>query len=334
MQIHRSQELFFQSLAEAARWFSQLAVADGLELELSQPREGERIQLALHISDEGVFGAQAEVISVDADKGRARCSVRPRADFRELLARHSLQRHSGRHGPPVPGRQHLRFDTCLRARFRSFQQLISEYVFNISAGGMFLRAADPPPLGTRLQVEVEFPGGERHGVVGEVVWRVEADPSHPERAPGVGVRFLEDGLFHAALEQLLQGYLARKPRVLLVDDDLFFLRVLADGLLGRGMEVATAGDGQRASHLISELLYELDLVVLDLKMPRLGGEALLGRLRRLGGEMDLRIAVVSGANPAELAALIGPEGADDAIPKSDGVPRIVERLVALAHAAP
>ena len=50
--------------------------------------------------------------------------------------------------------------------------------------------------------------------------------------------------------------------------------------------------------------------------------------------MDLRIAVVSAANPAELASLVGPKLADDAISKSDGVPVILERLLALAHAGP
>jgi len=328
-----AQELHFDNLDEAARWFARLAVTEGLELDLPDARVGEMFRLLLHVGGEGVFGAQATALSVDAPSGRARCAITPRADFRELLARYSLQRHSGRHGP-VSALRPLRFDTCLRARFRSFQQVVSEYVFNISSGGMFLRSASPPPLGTRLQVEVSFPEGERHEVQAEVVWRVEPDAAHPERVPGVGVRFLEEGAFHDALENLLTLYLARKPRVLIVDDDAFFLRVLADGLLAHGMEVATASDGARASHLISDLLYELDLVVLDLRMPFLDGRALLDRLRRMGGEMDLRIAVVSAADPAELASLVGPQLADDALSKSDGVPLILERLLALAHAGP
>jgi uncharacterized protein (TIGR02266 family) len=326
-----AQELHFNTLDEAARWFARLAVKDGLELDLPDAREGDTLRLQLHVMDEGTFGAQAKVLSVDPASGRAHCAITPRADFQELLARYSLERHSGRHGPANPHRA-LRFDTCLRARFRSFQQVVSEYVFNISAGGMFLRSASPPPIGTRLQVEVSFPEGELHEVQAEVVWRVEPDAAHPERAPGVGVRFLEEGPFHDALKNLLTLYLARKPRVLIVDDDAFFLRVLADGLLGHGMEVATASDGARASHLISDLLYDLDLVVLDLRMPFLDGRALLDRLRRMGGEMDLRIAVVSAADPVELASLVGPQLADDAIPKSAGVPLILERLLALAHA--
>lgn len=330
MKADRSHELRFESLAEAARWFSRLTAEGAVEVGLPGAREGDELWLRLEVSGEGTFGAHARVLSADG-AGRARCSVRPRADFQELLARHALRRRSGRIAPADPRREHPRFDTCLKARFRSFQQLISEYVFNLSAGGMFLRCAEPPAVGTALDVEVTFPDGARHQVCAEVVWRVEADPESPERAPGAGVRFLEPGPFQLALEQLLTGYLARSPRVLLVDDDPFFLRVLADGLLARGMEVATAENGLRASHLISELLYDLDLVVLDLEMPFLDGRALLERLRRLGCEMDLRVVLVSAADPEELAALVGPEGADAAFPKSLGVPEVLEKLVGLTR---
>jgi uncharacterized protein (TIGR02266 family) len=329
-----SQALSFQTLAEAARWFTHLSLTQGLWLSFPAAQPGAVLRLQLHIEGEGVFGAQARVEEVDGEGQRARCTVTPRADFSELLARHALERKSGRQFPPGSERQQPRFTTCLKARFRSFQQLVTEYVANISAGGMFLRTSAPPALGTELSVQVSFPDGEVQEVLAEVVGRVEADPARPERLPGVGVRFLEEGPFHAALDQLLASYLRRRPRVLLVDDDPFFLRVLADALLGRGLEVACAENGLRASHLISELLYDLDLVVLDLRMPRLDGRALLERMRRLGGERDLRIAVVSASSEEVLQGLLGPLGADAAIAKGEGLPRIVDRLVALVHASP
>jgi uncharacterized protein (TIGR02266 family) len=330
----RSQALSFPSLSEVARWFAQASLGQGLWLPFQDAKPGERLAWRLQGEGAGVFGAQARVEEVDPISARARCTITPRADLSELLARHALERRAGRQSQPGSLRSQARFTTCLKARFRSFQQLVTEYVANISAGGMFLRTPTPPPVGTELAVQVSFPDGEVQEVLTQVVWRVEPDPSRPERLPGVGVRFLEEGPFHAALDQLLATYLRRRPRVLLVDDDPFFLRVLADALLGRGLEVATAENGLRASHLISKLLYDLDLVVLDLAMPRLDGRALLERLRRLGGERDLRIALVSASSDEVLAALVGPHGADDAIPKGEGLPRIVDRLVALVHGGP
>lgn len=334
MENDRSHALSFPTLSEAARWFAQASLSQGVWLALPDADPGQHWILRLKVEREGVFGAQARVEEVDPSSGRARCTVTPRADLTELLARHALERRAGRKSQPGSVRSQARFTTCLKARFRSFQQLATEYVANISAGGMFLRTPTPPAVGTELAVQVTFPDGEVQEVLTQVVWRLEPDPSHPERLPGVGVRFLEEGSFHAALDQLLATYLRRRPRVLVVDDDPFFLRVLADALLGRGLEVATAENGLRASHLISELLYDLDLVVLDLTMPRLDGRALLERLRRLGGERDLRIAVVSASGDDVLAGLVGPNGADDAISKGEGLPRIVDRLVALVHASP
>ena len=160
--------------------------------------------------------------------------------------------------------------------------------------------------------------------------RIQLPGEEPGPA-GVGVRFLDAEAFQASLEQLLEAYLARKPRVLVVDDDSFFLRVLADGLLARGLEVVTASSSLRASHLLTDLLYELDLVVLDLNMPRLDGRALLERLRRLGKEMDLQLVVVSAEPEEKLRELVGVNGADAALNKGLGIPTLIDKIQELAR---
>jgi uncharacterized protein (TIGR02266 family) len=292
-------------------------------------RPGEEIWLRLKVTGEGEFAAQAKVLEVNGHL--ARCTLSPRADFRELIARYALQRRAGRTEPIIDSekrRQHPRFSTLLKARFRSYQHLVSEYVTNISEGGMFIRTNVPPPLGSKIMVEVTLPAGDVHEVPAEVVWRVGPEQKSDALQPGIGVRFADSTRFHSALESLLNDYLARKPRVLLVDDDPFFLRVLADVLMARSIEVATASSGQKALHLLADLLYELDLVVLDLNMPKIDGHALMERLRRLGHEMDVKIAIVSAASEMGLAMLVGPEKADLAVSKSLGVDEVADRLLA------
>jgi response regulator RpfG family c-di-GMP phosphodiesterase len=67
-----------------------------------------------------------------------------------------------------------------------------------------------------------------------------------------------------------------RPRVLIVDDEKFIRDILADFLGMEGYVVRTAEDGQAA---LSELnLAHYDLVISDLKMPRMGGIELLEQI--------------------------------------------------------
>ncbi len=68
-----------------------------------------------------------------------------------------------------------------------------------------------------------------------------------------------------------------KPRILVVDDERFIREVLADFLVMEGYFVRTADDGEAA---ISELsLNAFDVVLTDLKMPKVGGLELLEHLK-------------------------------------------------------
>jgi len=68
-----------------------------------------------------------------------------------------------------------------------------------------------------------------------------------------------------------------KPKVLVVEDDLDFRFTLQDWLELRGFEVATAEDGMVALDEAAEQAF--DLVVTDLKMPRVDGLRLLSELK-------------------------------------------------------
>jgi len=69
----------------------------------------------------------------------------------------------------------------------------------------------------------------------------------------------------------------KKGRVLIVEDDLSERRGLADLLAAWGYETETAGDGEEALGKLST--FEAQIVISDLRMPRMTGMELLKRVR-------------------------------------------------------
>jgi CheY-like chemotaxis protein len=70
-------------------------------------------------------------------------------------------------------------------------------------------------------------------------------------------------------------------RVLLVDDETVFSDSLTKVLTRRGMTVESASDGQRALTLLAEQRF--DVIVLDVRMPVMGGLATLRAIRETDG---------------------------------------------------
>jgi len=79
-------------------------------------------------------------------------------------------------------------------------------------------------------------------------------------------------------------------KVLVVDDEPSVRDVLSRFLVERGYEVDAAADGQEALAMIRADMP--DIVLLDLKMPRLGGIELLQLLREEG--VDVAVITISG----------------------------------------
>ena len=96
-------------------------------------------------------------------------------------------------------------------------------------------------------------------------------------------------------------------RVLLAEDEALVAMALADCLEAEGHAVAVAGDGAEALAM-ARGLGRLDLLVTDLRMPRLGGE---GLIRALWAERPgLPVLVVTGSAPPGGAAALRREVGD------------------------
>lgn len=79
-------------------------------------------------------------------------------------------------------------------------------------------------------------------------------------------------------------------RILLVDDEEAIRRVGARMLRHAGYAVETAVDGHEAVELIQSDASRCDLVVLDGKMPRLGGQEAARRIREIRADLPLVLA--------------------------------------------
>jgi DNA-binding response OmpR family regulator len=86
-------------------------------------------------------------------------------------------------------------------------------------------------------------------------------------------------------------------RILVVEDDDTLRDILAEALREDGYTVELAADGQIALELARD--WRPDLLIVDLMMPNMDGEALVTTLRVLRGTTPLPIIVVSASRRAE-----------------------------------
>ncbi|MGE5168885.1 MAG: response regulator [Rudaea sp.] len=118
-------------------------------------------------------------------------------------------------------------------------------------------------------------------------------------------------------------------RVFLVDDHGLCQRGLADLLEARGGidVVGATADGNEAPKLIAEL--SPDIVVMDLRMPKLDGIALLRKLREAGSAVPVVVLTVSDS--AEDLANAFRDGVRGYLLKDMNADDIVEAIVRAAH---
>ncbi len=119
--------------------------------------------------------------------------------------------------------------------------------------------------------------------------------------------------------------------ILMVDDEPDMLSVLEPMLSAEGYRVETASDGEQALRRIHAR--KPDLVLLDLKMPGLGGRAALEELRRNASTRSLPVIMLTGkAEPAdEISSL--EHGADDYVTKPFDPLELKARIAALFRRA-
>jgi len=99
--------------------------------------------------------------------------------------------------------------------------------------------------------------------------------------------------------------------VLVVDDEKNIRRTLGMVLEGDGYRVVEADSGEQGLELLANANAPIDLAILDLKLPGIGGIQVLERLRSDEATRDLPVIVVSGHATVQDAVLAIKLGASD-----------------------
>ncbi len=157
-------------------------------------------------------------------------------------------------------RQFSRTRLSLQVSYRTPGAFLVSYSVNLSKGGIFIETTTPLPIGDRVSLNIEVPGGGEMAVEGVVTWtRAHADEGMPA---GMGLRFdrLEEH-YGAAIDSLVRDFAGLSVLIVAASPDKL-------ALLGRyvrsviGCEIIEA-----TSPEVAEVAIETsppDLVVCDM----------------------------------------------------------------------
>ena len=113
--------------------------------------------------------------------------------------------------------------------------------------------------------------------------------------------------------------------VLVVEDDPAIRRGLVDSLQFAGYVVIACGDGQEG--LDTALTAQLDLLILDVMLPRRDGFAILGEVRRARPALPVILVTARGAEQDRVRGL--QTGADDYVVKPFSSKELLARVAAV-----
>ncbi len=118
-------------------------------------------------------------------------------------------------------------------------------------------------------------------------------------------------------------------KVLIIDDDPIFLKLVDQVLTHQGYEVLNARNGQEALRLL--FAEKPDIVLLDVVMPRMDGWQTCQRIREIS---DVPIIMLTGKQKAEADIVRGLDyGADEYLLKPVGTRELVARVRAVLRRA-
>ena len=118
-------------------------------------------------------------------------------------------------------------------------------------------------------------------------------------------------------------------RILVAEDDKGTRRLMQDTLADAGYEPLPAADGQQALELLGQK--HVDLMVLDVMMPKLDGFSLLSQLRSTGSDLPVLVLTAKEAQADKRRGLR--LGADDYMTKPADEEELLLRIGALLRRA-
>ena len=115
-------------------------------------------------------------------------------------------------------------------------------------------------------------------------------------------------------------------RVLVVDDSMFVTKQIGQILTSEGFEVVgTAGDGQAGLEKYKELFPNVDVVTMDITMPRMDGVTALEKIMEF--DKNARVVMISALGKQDLVKQSLLLGAKNYIVKPLDRKKVLERIV-------
>ena len=113
-----------------------------------------------------------------------------------------------------------------------------------------------------------------------------------------------------------------KKRILLVDDEEDFVKILSERLTLRGFQIATAFTGEQALEKIKE--YNYDVVILDIAMPGMDGLEALKKIKDIKPLTE--VIMLTGHGTCEIAIEGMKRGSFDFLLKPVKTDELVEKI--------
>lgn len=127
-------------------------------------------------------------------------------------------------------RKHPRYGVHLAVRYANAEQFVTDYVENLSEGGLFISGAHQMAMGTETDVQVELPGQGDWKVRAKVVFLIDPTAAQSTgRKPGAGMEILTKP---PGFDDALLGYLLRLGRrrdhAMMISDEVIGKQLFAD----------------------------------------------------------------------------------------------------------
>jgi CheY-like chemotaxis protein/Tfp pilus assembly protein PilZ len=226
----------------------------------------------------------------------------------------------------------------LQVEYPDLQAFLLDYRQNISQGSTFVSSQREWQVGDAVELVLTFPGLLENIVLpGRIEWvRIGRDPG-----VGIQIAFDEQPEVKGKLVQIARSIEAGDPsivspriRVLVAEDNPILCNMLIDGLHRQASRCAAmdsvfvfhhANDGAAAMAIIEK--EPLDLLVVDVFLPVLGGDHIIRTARDLFG-VQFPIIAISGGGP-EAAKTAAEAGADVFLPKPLRLVKVFDAMVQL-----
>jgi len=119
--------------------------------------------------------------------------------------------------------------------------------------------------------------------------------------------------------------MAKKNKILIVEDEIIYLNVFADKFQEEGFKVFQAKNGKDG--LDAALKEHPNLILLDIAMPVMDGLTMLGKLREDKWGKDAEVILLTNYSDADKVAEAGERGAFEYLVKKDWrVEDLVEKV--------